>query len=197
MTGETASAFDRVGAFAARPAAIAVLAIWAAAEAIVLPIVPDVGLCLLALAAPRQAGRLFAAVLVGAVVGTLVVAVVATQAPEFAHALLLAIPGIDPGVLAGADRALARDGVAGFAQFGPGAPLKVYSVEWLARGGDVAGVLVGAVLNRITRIGPALVVSAVIGRFAGPWLRRHSSASLIAYAVFWIAVYVAYFGGLI
>ena len=43
----------------------ATMAIWAAAEAIVLPIVPDVGLCLLFLAAPRRTLLLFAAVVIG------------------------------------------------------------------------------------------------------------------------------------
>jgi hypothetical protein len=172
------------------------MAIWAAAEAVVLPIVPDVGLCLLVLAAPRRTAVLFAAVVMGAIAGTLAMVAFALQAPDAARAMLLSIPAIDPGLLASADQTLARDGVAGFAQLGPGAPLKVYTVEWLAQGGDIAGVLVGTLLNRITRIGPALVVAAVIGQLAGPWLRRHSRATLATYAAFWIFVYVAYFTGL-
>ena len=51
------------------------------------------------------------------------------------------------------------------------------------------------VLNRITRIGLALIAAAVIGQFAGSWLRRHSRLTLAAYAAFWILVYVAYFTG--
>jgi hypothetical protein len=196
--GESApDALERVGRFARRPAAVATMGIWAAAEAILLPIVPDVGLCLLVLAAPRRAVIHFAAVVIGAIAGTLAMAAFALQAPEAARALLLAIPAIDPALLASADQALARDGVAGFAQLGPGAPLKVYTVEWLAQGGDVAGLLVGTVLNRITRIGPALIVAAVIGQFAGSWLRRQSRLTLAAYAAFWILVYVAYFTGLV
>ena len=196
--GESApNALERVGLSARRPAAVATMGIWAAAEAIVLPIVPDVGLCLLVLAAPRRALVLFGAVVVGAIVGTLVMAAFALGAPDAARAVLLAIPAIDPVLLASADQALARDGVLGFAQLGPGAPLKVYTVEWLAHGGDVAGLLIGPVLNRITRIGPALIVAAVIGQFAGSWLRRHSRLTLAAYAAFWILVYVAYFSGLV
>jgi len=189
------NALERVALFVRRPAAILTMGIWAAAEAVVLPIVPDVGLCLLVLAAPRRAVLLFAAVVIGAIVGTLVLAALAQQAPDAARALLLSIPAIDPGLLASADQTLARDGVAGFAQLGPGAPLKVYTVEWLAQGGDIAGLLVGTVLNRITRIGPALIVAAVIGQLAGRWLRRHSRLTLAAYAAFWILVYVAYFTG--
>jgi hypothetical protein len=191
------NALERVGLFARRPAAALTMGIWAAAEAIVLPIVPDVGLCLLVLAAPRRTLVLFAAVVMGAIAGTLVMAAFAMQAPDAARALLLVIPAIDPALLASADQALARDGALGFAQLGPGAPLKVYTVEWLAQGGDVGGLLVGTVLNRITRIGPGLIVAAVIGQFAGTWLRRHSRLTLAAYAAFWILVYVAYFTGLV
>jgi hypothetical protein len=196
MDDSAPNALERVGLFARHPAAALTMGIWAAAEAVVLPIVPDVGLCLLVLAAPRRTLVLFAAVAIGAIAGTLVMAVFAIQSPDAARALLLAIPAIDPSLLASADQALARDGVAGFAQLGPGAPLKVYTVEWLAQGGDVGGLLVGTVLNRITRIGPALIVAAVIGQFAGSWLRRHSRLTLAAYAAFWILVYVAYFTGL-
>jgi hypothetical protein len=194
--GESApGALERVARFARRPAATLTVGIWAAGEAIVFPIVPDVGLCLLVLAAPRRAAVLFVAVVIGAIAGTLVMAAFALQAPDAARAALLAIPAIDPALLASADQALARDGVLGFAQLGPGAPLKVYTVEWLTHGGDIAGLLVGTVLNRITRIGPALIVAAVIGQFAGSWLRRHSQLTLAAYAAFWILVYVAYFTG--
>jgi hypothetical protein len=170
---------------------------WASAEAIVLPIVPDVGLCLLVLAAPRRTLVLFAAVVIGAIAGTLVMAAFALQAPDAARAVLLAIPAIDPALLASADQALARDGVLGFAQIGPGTPLKVYTVEWLAQGGDIAGLLAGTVLNRITRIGPGLIVAAVIGHVASSWLRRHSRLTLAAYAVFWILVYATYFTGVV
>ena len=197
MDESAPKALERVGLFARRPAAALTMGVWAAAEAIVLPIVPDVGLCLLVLAAPRRTLVLFVSVVIGAIAGTLLLAAFAMQAPDAARALLLAIPAIDPALLSSADQALARDGVAAFAQLGPGAPLKVYTVEWLARGGDVAGLLVGTVLNRITRIGPALIAAAVIGQFAGSWLRRHSRLTLAAYAAFWILVYVGYFTGLV
>lgn len=196
--GESApNALERGGLFARRPAATLTVGIWAAAEAIVFPIVPDVGLCLLVLAAPRRAVVLFGALVIGAIAGTLVMAAFALGAPDTARAVLLAIPAIDPALLASADQTLARDGVLGFAQIGPGTPLKVYTVEWLAQGGDIAGLLVGTVLNRITRIGPGLIVAAVIGQFAGSWLRRHPRLTLAAYAAFWIFVYVAYFTGVV
>jgi hypothetical protein len=189
MAQSTPNAIERIERFAARPAALATMAIWAAAEAVALPVVPDVGLGLLALAAPRHAARLFGAVLVGALAGTLVLAVLWAAAPEAVRAMLLALPGIDSSVIAEANSQLQRGGALGFAQFGVGPPLKVYSSEWLGLGGDVPGLVVGAVLNRLTRIGPALLVATAAGVLLATGIRRHDRATIAAYAAFWIALY--------
>jgi hypothetical protein len=171
-----------------------VLALWGAAEAIVLPVVPDVGLGLLVLAAPGSGWRLFAAVVAGAVVGSVALWLLAAQAPDTVRAMLLAIPGIDAATLEEARAALIDRGVLGFAQLGPGPPLKVYTTEWLDLGGDVAGNAVGAVVNRLTRIGPVVVAAAVIGSRAGPWIREHAAVAIAAYVAFWIVVYAIVLG---
>jgi hypothetical protein len=183
------NAIDRLERFANRPAALATLAIWAAAEAVALPVVPDVGLCLLALAAPRQAARLFGAVVVGAVAGTLILALLTAAAPGAVHAMLLALPGIDASSIGEANGQLQRDGVLGFVQFGVGPPLKVYSNEWLGLGGDIPGLVLGAVLNRLTRIGPALLVAGAAGVLLAAVIRRHERLTIALYAAFWIVVY--------
>ena len=189
------TAFERIESFASRPAGSVTMAGWAAAEAIALPVVPDVGLCLLALAAPRMVVRLFLVVVLGALAGTLVLAGLASSAPDAAHAMLLALPGIDAAMLVQVDAALATDGVAGFAQVGPGPPLKAYTVEWVGHGGDLPGLLVGAILNRLTRIGPVVMVAAVVGWGLGAWMRRRERPILVAYAVAWIAFYAIYLAG--
>jgi hypothetical protein len=185
-----AAAFlDRLGALAPRSATSVAFALWAAAEAVFLPVVPDVGLCLVVLAAPRHAVRLFAAVVAGALAGTLLLAILVDRAPAAAESMLLALPGIDAAVLRDADDRLAGTGVVGFAQIGIGPPLKVLSNAWLGRGGDAAGLAVGSILNRLTRVGLPLLVAAIAGAGFGPWFRRHAGMTLLAYAVFWIAVY--------
>ncbi len=189
MAPSAPNAIERIERFAARPAALATMAIWGAAEAVALPIVPDVGLCLLALAAPRRAARLFAAVVVGAVAGTLILAFLVAVAPDAVRAMLLALPGIDASLIAEANSQLQRDGVLGFVQFGVGPPLKVYSNEWLVLGGDVPGLVVGTVLNRLTRIGPALLVASAAGVLLAGAIQRHDRATLAAYAAYWIALY--------
>ena len=168
---------------------------WAAAEAIAFPVVPDVGLCLLALAAPRRVVRLFLVVVVGALAGTLVLAALATSNPDAVRAMLLALPGIDAAMLAGVDTTLATDGVAGFAQVGPGPPLKAYTVEWIGQGGDLLGLLVGAIVNRLTRIGPVVLVPAVFGWWFGGWIRARERPILLLYAAAWIAFYAVYLAG--
>jgi len=174
--------------------AVVLVGVWAAWEAVFFPIVPDVGACLLALAAPQRASRLFGAVLAGAMVGTLVLAIFATQAPDRVRSMLLAIPGIDHAVLADAGGSIANDGVLGFVQFGPGAPLKVDTAAWIAQRGTVAGLFVGTILNRLTRVGPPVLVATLLGVLAGPWIRAHQRATLVAYAAFWIGIYTYIWG---
>jgi hypothetical protein len=185
-------AFDAIGRFSRSGAAMALVGAWAFGEAIVLPVVPDVALALFALAAPRRAAPLFGAVLVGAVAGSIVLAAAASAAPRSVDAMLLALPGIDADTIATVDARLATDGVLGFAQFGPGPPLKVYTVEWMAAGGSWPWLILGVLLNRVTRIGPVVLVAALAGRLFPGWLRRHERLVIPGYAVAWTAFYAIY-----
>jgi hypothetical protein len=188
------SAFDRLERFAASRAAVALMGAWAMAEAIVLPVVPDVGLCLLVLAAPWTAPRLFAAVVAGGLVGTTLLAAISGAAPDATRAMLLALPGIHPATLADVGATLTRDGIAGFGQLGPGAPLKVYTDAWVNLDGGLFGLFAGTILNRLTRIGPTLLVAAALGWPFAQWIRRHERLTILVYAGFWLAVYVLYLG---
>jgi hypothetical protein len=67
--------------------------------------------------------------------------------------------------------------------------LKIYSTEWLALAGDVPGLVIGAILNRLTRIGPVVLVAGGAGALFASGIRRRSGAMLAAYAAFWIALY--------
>ena len=185
-------AFDAIGGFARSGPAMALVGAWAFCEAIVLPVVPDVALALLALAAPRRVGALFGAVLVGAVSGSILLAAATSAAPASVDAMLLAIPGIDADTLANVEARLAADGVLGFAQVGPGPPLKVYTVEWVEAGGSWPGLILGVVVNRVTRIGPVVLVAALAGRLLPGWLRRHERLVIPAYGVAWTAFYAVY-----
>jgi membrane protein YqaA with SNARE-associated domain len=168
------------------------LAVWAAAEAIVLPVVPDVGLALLVLARPQQAIRLFGAVIAGAVAGSLVMHGLAMSDPAAIERLLLAVPGIDASMLGEVERRIGEDGVAAFGQVGPGTPLKASTAGWAGARGDVLGTVAGAVLNRVTRVGPVVAMAWVGGRLAGGWLRRHDRLVVVCYVACWVVVYALF-----
>jgi hypothetical protein len=187
---------DRTARLATSGAGVALVAAWSFAEAIVLPIVPDVVLDLFGLATPRRAPLLFLVAVVGSVAGTIVLFALASTAPATAQSLILAVPAIDPPMLDAARVTVAAGDPASLALFGPGTPLKVYSLAWAAGGGPLVGLLIGAVVNRLTRIGPALLGCVGVGAVAPAWLRRHERLVLGLYTIFWLATYLAYWTGL-
>ena len=190
MTG----VLDRIAGVAADRRGVILVGSWAFAEAIALPVVPDIALGLLALAAPRHALRLFVVLVVTALAGTAVLYAVAVAAPDAASALLTALPGIDAATLDAARQAVAGGDPTAVAGFGPGMPLKVYTVAWATGPASPAALALGVVLNRVTRVGPVVLALAVLGRLAPAFLRRHERLVLVVYAAAWVAVYVLYLG---
>jgi membrane protein YqaA with SNARE-associated domain len=186
------TAIDRLERLAGRPVAALAIGSWAAAEAIVLPVVPDVGLCLLLLAAPRRLLRLFLVAVAGALIGAMVMATLSSAAPETTRAMLLALPAIDSRTLEHVNVAFAQDGIAGWAQVGPGPPLKVFVFEWIQRSGELPGLLAGTILNRVSRIGPTVFVAAALGWGFGSMIRQWVRPVLMAYGLGWALFYVVY-----
>jgi hypothetical protein len=82
--------------------------------------------------------------------------------------------------------------VTGFAQVGPGPPLKVYTTEWVEAGGGPIALAAGVVLNRLTRIGPIVLAAAVAGWLLPGWLRRHERVVVVGYIVAWTVFYARY-----
>lgn len=192
MSGSAAHPFLRLGRIASGRAGIALVGAWAFAEAIAWPIIPDVAIGLLVLVVPRRALPLFAILVAGALAGTAVLYALTLAAPDAVKAMLLALPGIPESMVA-----VARDTVAGgdptsIALVGPGTPLKVYTFAWATGPATPLALTVGAVLNRITRIGPGLVLLAAVGWIAPGFLRRHDRVVLAAYAAFYLFVYAIY-----
>jgi hypothetical protein len=192
--GAARTRFDRIAAFAGSTAAAGLVGAWALAEALVLPVVPDVALALLAAAAPRLAVRLSAAVLVGAISGSVVLAALTTAVPAQVDAMLRALPAIDSATIAAVDAEVAAEGVSAFAQLGPGPPLKVYTASWTAAGGNIPGLFVGVTINRLTRIGPVVFIAALAGWLAPGWLRRRERLVIPGYVLGWTAFYALYWG---
>ena len=116
---------------------------------------------------------------------------VASVAPAEVHSVLLAIPAIDEATFSTVEASLA-DGVTGFAQVGAGPPLKVYTTEWVAAGGGPVALVAGVVLNRLTRIGPVVLLAAAAGWLLPGWLRRHDRLVVVGYSVAWTLFYALY-----
>jgi membrane protein YqaA with SNARE-associated domain len=186
------SLIDRLERFANGRSALALVGGWAFVEAIALPVVPDVALYALVVLAPRRAVPLFAAVVLGALAGSVVLSAIAAARHEVAMGLLLALPGIDDRLLSAAATSVVNEGLGAFIGVGPGTPLKVDTVAWTAAGGSPLLLAVGVVVNRLTRIGPGVVVMAGLGIAAPGLIRRYGPALAGLYAAFWIVLYAIY-----
>ena len=188
---------DAIERFAGSRWAAALVAVWAFGEAIVLPVVPDVALDLIALAAPRRALRLFAVAVVASLLGSVVLYALASTTPDAARRLVLAVPGIDQPMLDAAAATVAGGVPWSIAQVGPGTPLKVDTLAWAVGPATFGPFLLAVVLNRISRILPVLLLAAAAGAVAPDWIRRHERLVVVGYGVAWLALYVAYFAGIV
>lgn len=186
---------DRIGRFASTRAAVALVAAWSFGEAILLPVVPDVALDLLGLVAPRRSPVLFLVGVMASLAGTVVLFALAASQLASAQALVLALPAVSQPMLDAARATVAGGDPTSLALFGPGTPLKVFTVAWAADSGPLLALLAGAVLNRLTRIGPALLACVGVGVVAPALIRRHERLVLGLYTAFWIVTYAAYWSG--
>jgi membrane protein YqaA with SNARE-associated domain len=194
--GSTADAGSRPFAVLERlaegRAGLVLVSVWAFAEAILLPVVPDIAACLLALAVPRRTLALFVALVAGSLAGTAVLYALAIADPDAVSSMLLALPGINSDMLRMAQQLVASGDPLSIAQLGPGTPLKVYTVAWAAGPAAPLALAVGVILNRITRIAPGLLLAAAAGWLAPAFIRRHDRLILAGYAAFWIVAYALY-----
>jgi hypothetical protein len=167
---------------------------WGLVEATIGPIVPDVGLGLLALATPAALGAPLLAAIGGGVLGALILAAVRRRRPALADGILAAQPGLGQAGMASArQRIETRPAPIAFAQVGPGLPLKAYVVAHVdARPRSSPGKLAAlAVLNRLTRIVPVVGAFALVGVIARP-LDVPTAPAVGLYLLGWSAFYAAY-----
>ena len=176
------------------PAVLAILLLWGLGEAVVLPIVPDVLLGLMALATPAALGLPLAVAIVGAVIGAVMLAELRRRRPEVVARIIAWQPGLGPHGMAQARARIEHQGaVRGFAQVGPGLPLKAYVVAFLDLDGQPGWPRLGglALVNRITRLVPVVAGFAVVGglaRAAG----LSAPAAIPIYVVGWTIFYLAF-----
>lgn len=168
------------------------LFLWAAAEAVALPVIPDVLLGLLLLAAPRRFLILFAALCLGSLTGSLLLYGLTVADPEAVRHLLLGLPGINEPMLTAASRTVASGDPSCLLLFGPGTPLKVFTFVWANDLVSPIGFLPAVILNRISRIAPLALAQAGIGALAPDFLRRHERLVVGLYVAAYALVYALY-----
>jgi membrane protein YqaA with SNARE-associated domain len=188
---------DAIARFARGRRAVLLVAGWAFGEAIVLPVVPDVALDLIALAAPRRALRLFLVAVGAALIGSVLLYAFASTTPDAARRLVLAVPGIDQPMLDAAAATVTGGVPWSIAQVGPGTPLKVDTLAWAVGPATLPAFLLGVVLNRVSRILPVLLLAAAAGAIAPDWIRRHERLVVAGYVIAWLVLYVTYFAGIV
>jgi membrane protein YqaA with SNARE-associated domain len=183
---------DRLAALARSRRGLVLVAAWACAEAVLLPVVPDVIVLPLVAAAPRATPRLVGALLTGALVGSVFLVWLVLADPDRVRSLFLVLPGLDAATIRGAEADIATNGAAAFAAFGPGVPVKVDTLAWVTAGGSPLVLAAAVALNRLTRIGPGIILAAIVGRLAPQWLRRHEWSAIAGYVAGWVALYLVY-----
>ena len=174
-------------------ASILLSGIWGAAEASVFFVVPDVWLGLVGLLAPRRAPAAFGALLIGAAVGSSILFGISRAAGPAVEAYQASLPGLSAAELAGARDELAERGLG--AMLGlplQGYPLKVGVHAAAQLGFPFADVVLFSLLNRLVRVGPYVLVTAVAGVLVARWIHARPGLALALYTATWSVFYAWY-----
>ena len=189
-----ASSLQPFAAIAAQPTIWLVLVAWGFAEALVAPIVPDVLIGILALAAPWELAPLLSAAILGGVGGAAAFWRLRRTRPDVVGRFLAIQPGLGRRGLAEAEERLRRRGVVrGFAQIGPGLPLKAYlaAMATIDPERPMVEVMALAAVNRLARLAPVAVAFALLHpvAVAADW---DEPAIAAVYIAGWALFYAAY-----
>jgi hypothetical protein len=174
-------------------AGLALVALWAVAEAVLFFIVADVPIMALALHKGWRAGlttSLVAAVF--AALGGVALAMWAASDPAGSRTAVLAVPGISAAMMDTAATAYAQDGFLAmlWGSFS-GVPYKLYAHAGGVAGSNLALFALASIAARL----PRFALIALAAGMAGPWLRTRLSPPVLwtIFAGAWIAFYTGYF----
>ena len=174
-------------------AVLALVAVWAFAEAILFFIVADVPIMAIGIRLGlRRAIAAAGIAALAAALGGLAMLEWVAQAPAASRAALESLPGITPAL---ADRAIAdwsRGGtMAMLAGAFSGVPYKLYAYAAGVEGAGAAGFFLASLGARL----PRFLLAALVAGIAGPHLRRHLSPQVLwpLFIGCWAVFYAAYF----
>lgn len=164
---------DRWRALAGSRAGPVVCFVWAVGEATVWPVIPDVALFVLLLAAPHRLRVLLPATIAGALVGGSITVAITALAPHAALAVVQHVPLVHQQSVATVNRDLSTMPLlqAFLLQPWSGIPFKLWAVLAVIAGKSPAAVIPCFVLGRALRFAAAALIGAALGRLLRPRLR--------------------------
>ena len=174
--------FERARRFALSAWAAQLLFVWALAEALLWPIVPDFALLPLVLVAPGRAPLFTLVTLAGSLAGGFVAYLLG--ASPGGPALLVQAPLVTEAMVAAAREALAQQGTVGLlSQPLSGIPYKAFALQAAPAGLELPGYLLMSAVARGVRFVAVALVAAVLARALRHLWERALHLFLVLYAV--------------
>lgn len=172
---------------------LALVALWAFAEAILFFLVADVPISFVAVRYGVRKGVVAALIAaVAATVGGAVTWLWAARDPAGATAMMAALPAIDAALIAETRAAFAADGrSAMFWGSLSGVPYKLYALAAGSGGMALALFLLASLLVRLPRFLFAALGAAALSRLLSRWLSLRARLAILA--GFWLLFYAWYF----
>jgi len=167
---------------------------WGLAEATLFFIIPDVIVGAVSLFQPRRAAAAVGAAIGGAMVGGVVLVLVAQSLGPSLIEVIEDVPGIPREMVTAAQVDLdAHGGAALLLAPLSGTPYKIYAAEWGVRGWGLPALLAWTIPARALRLVPVAVLAAGVGLVLRRNLVRRPWLWLGLYGLIWTGVYVLYF----
>lgn len=168
--------------------------VWAAAEAVVFFLVPDVVVGAVALYEPRRWWRVAVAAVAGSLAGGLVLWSATLAAADPLWPLMDAVAGVSPAMIERVETTLA-DGCreALVTQPFSGAPYKLYVTGWSQAGCGGGTLALWTPVGRALRLVPAAGIAGVVGTLLRPAVGARPGTVLAVYVAGWAGFYLAYF----
>jgi membrane protein YqaA with SNARE-associated domain len=186
--------FDRWAVFCDRRAALLFMAVWAFAESLVWPIIPDFLLVLLAIGRPRRSHYSLAACVAGSAVGASLLYGLAWSRPGEAARVLPSLPLIFEADIVVTRERIAQDGAFAFlGQPVSGIPFKVWGIVGAISGVPPVVALPVAILARAARMTLVSTAAAFLGARFGGFVRDHWLMLLIVYVTIFVLGWVRTF----
>lgn len=184
MRRQSRALHDRLTSFAATRRAASLMFVWAVAEAIVWPIIPDALLFPLIVARPRLAARLTACSAIGSALSGIALVLASLNQPASAAALLGKLPLVFDWQIQEVTQLLGFAGPAAFwGQPISGVPFKVWGIIAGVLGLDPWQVIPTFATARTLRMIAVAAVGVLLGQTLHRWIRDHAISAAVGYLI--------------